>query len=448
MPSAGRRAHLSECDRGRRERGDPIGRPEHNRCGRPGARHQDPRRRRRELSSRILLNQPGSIWRRIAAIEAGFLAAASTFAMVMGTVFVEDVTTSRLMVVFAFLLLVQVMIIPRVFFCREFALYLAFVAYLFLTMLWTPDPVLGMNTLFPAVDFLLIQIIMGSLMRFGDPRGVLIGTLIGLWTGSAILTHVVGFPFFLPRDMSYNGIAAIYLYGLYVALTLACLTRSKALLIVAALLAMSHIVATTSIKTNLGVLVGVAAAFVVYFKESLRLLRRHVLILVLGVCAITYLIASSNLAVEGLARGVERVTLGVNVLQAREDKSGYQGFDERAYWARQGLRAWMRNPLFGKGVEAFRADYGITSHSAPIDLLYNTGLIGFSLFYGIYASLVWRMLRPGAAQSLRALAFAAVVCNIFMSFSGTLIYQSFLAGTIAISVAVLQRSTGQGGYQE
>src|SRR5579862_3268522 len=141
MPSAGRRTHLSECDRWRRERGDPIGSRKHNRCRRSGARHQDPRRRRRELSSHILLNQPESIGRRIAAIEAGFLAAASTFAMVMGTVFVDDVSTSRLVVVFALLLLVQVTIIPRVFFCREFALYLAFVGYLLLTMLWAPDPV-------------------------------------------------------------------------------------------------------------------------------------------------------------------------------------------------------------------------------------------------------------------------------------------------------------------
>jgi hypothetical protein len=391
------------------------------------------------LSSQILINRAPSIWQRLAAIEAAVLAAVLTFSMVMGTVFVEEVTTSRLVAVLGLILVIQVLLIPRVFFCREFTLYLLFTGYMFLTMLWTPDPVLGMNTLFPAVDFVLIQIIMGSLVRFSDARAVLLGALIGLWAGSGVLTYAEGFPLVLSHELSYNGIAAIYLYGLYITLMLTCLTRSKWLLILAALLAMAHIVATTSIKTNLGVLIGGFAALTVYFKESLRLIRRHLLMLVLGLCLIGYIVASSDLAVKGLARGVDRVSLGVNVLQTREDKAGYEGFDERAYWARQGLKGWANNPLFGHGVEAFRADYGITSHSAPIDLLYNTGLIGLLLFYGMYASIVWRLFRSGASQSVRALTLAIVICNVFMSFSGTLFYQTFLAGSIAIGAAMLER---------
>ncbi|HUI59263.1 MAG TPA: O-antigen ligase family protein, partial [Steroidobacteraceae bacterium] len=181
------------------------------------------------------------------------------------------------------------------------------------------------------------------------------------------------------------------------------------------------------------------AAFIVYFRESLRLLRRHLLMLLLGLCLIGYFVAWSDLAVKGLARGVDRVSLGVNVLQTREDKAGYEGFEERAYWARQGLKGWANNPLFGHGVEAFRAKYGITSHSVPIDLLYNTGVIGLLLFYGVYASLVWRLFRSGASPSARALTLAVVVCNVFMSFSGTLFYQTFLAGSIAIGAALMER---------
>ncbi len=398
------------------------------------------------MSYRIapMLDRPQPLRQWLAAVEAGFLAAVCTLALVMATAFVNAVTTSRLLLMLIPLLVIQMLAYPRLFFCREFALYLAFVAYLFLTLLWTPDPVLGMNTLFPAVDFVLVQIIMGSLVRFGDARAVLLGTLIGLWVGAGILTYAIGFPFISLGDTSYNAVAAIYLYGLYVALTLACMTRSKALLLVAALLAMAHIVATTSIKTNLGVLLGAAAAGVVYFRESLRLLRRHVLVLVLGVCTIAYGIASSNLAIEGLQRGVDRVTLGVNVLQAREDRLGYQGFDERAHWMREGLQAWTRNPLFGKGVEAFRADYGITSHSTPVDLLYNTGLIGFSLFYAMFVSLAVRLFNPRASRSLRALTFAAVVCNVFITFSGTVFYEAFQAGFIAIGTALLQRPIQHG----
>ena len=391
------------------------------------------------MNSNLTIERFEPLRRRVAAVEAGCLAAACTLAMVIGTVFVDGFSSSRALAIFIVLMLTQALVVPRLFFCREFALYLAFTAYLFLTLLWTRDPVLGMNTLFPAVNFVLIQMIMGSLVMFSDVRAVLLGTLMGVWAGAAILTYTVGFPFALPAELSYNAVAAVYLYGLFLALLLACLTRSKVLLLAAALLAMAHIVATTSIKTNLGVLIGAAAAAVVYFKETLRLVRRHVLMLVFGVGVIAYGIASSNLAREGLARGVERVTLGVNVLQTRTDEAGYHGFDERAYWARQGLEGWTSNPLFGHGVEAFRADYGITSHSTPIDLLYNTGLIGLLLFYGMYASLLWRTVKSRASHNVTALTLAVVVCNIFMSFSGTLFYQTFLAASIAIGAAMLER---------
>jgi O-antigen ligase len=244
--------------------------------------------------------------------------------------------------------------------------------------------------------------------------------------------------------MSYNAIATIYLYSLYVTLTLACMTRSRAFLIAVALLSAAHIVATTSIKTNLGVLLGAAAAMVVYFRESSRLVSRHVFLLVLAIGAIAYGIATSDLAVEGLQRGVNRVTLGVNVLESRTDQAGYSGFEERTYWAHEGLKAWARNPLFGYGVEAFRANYGITSHSTPIDLLYNNGLIGFALYYAMFISLLWRLFKTQASQSLKVLTLASVVCNLFVGLSGTYIYQYFLAGSIAISAALLQRPDQHG----
>src|SRR5882762_4073790 len=157
-----------------------------------------------------MLDRPRPMRQQLAAIEAGFLAAVCTFALVMGTVFFEAVTPSRLLLMLIPLLLIQMLACPRLFLCRESVLYLAFVAYLFLTLLWTPDPVLGMNTLFPAVDFLLIQIIMGSLVRFGDAPAVLLGTLIGLSVGAGIFTYATGFPFVTPQDMSYNSIAVMY----------------------------------------------------------------------------------------------------------------------------------------------------------------------------------------------------------------------------------------------
>src|SRR3569833_1944727 len=120
--------------------------------------------------------------------------------------------------------------------------------------------------------------------------------------------------------------------------------------------------------------------------------------------------------------GFVRILLGLDELQTREDKAGYSGFGEREYWMRDGLLGWTRNPLFGNGAEAFRADYGATSHSTPVDLLYNTGLIGTLLFFGMFASMAWRLLvaRNKQATALPALVLAGIPCYQFASLSGAI----------------------------
>jgi O-antigen ligase len=140
-------------------------------------------------------------------------------------------------------------------------------------------------------------------------------------------------------------------------------------------------------------------------------------------------------------RGVQRVLVGVQVLQSREDVAGYSAFAERDYWKRAGIDGWKQNPIFGYGTEAFRDDYGITSHSTPIDLLYDHGLIGLVLFYSVFASLMWRLLQLEHRRftGQRSLIFAGVVCYVFVSLSGTVHYNSFLAAFIGISSALLAR---------
>ncbi|MBT8080442.1 MAG: hypothetical protein KJO31_17820, partial [Gammaproteobacteria bacterium] len=113
----------------------------------------------------------------------------------------------------------------------------------------------------------------------------------------------------------------------------------------------------------------------------------------------------------------------------------------RSYWAKRGIEGWTASPVFGHGVESFRATHGITSHSTPIDLLYNTGVIGLFLFYGMFISIAWRILRTASADDngLRPLLFAALSCYAFITLSGTMIYQTFLAVFIAFGVSLLRR---------
>jgi O-antigen ligase len=379
--------------------------------------------------------------RRAAAVIFTFaLSVISTMAPMMAAAY-ESFTWVRLGEVLTILLLLHLMTYPRLLFTRELALYIALLAYMTISLVWAPSMNDGLNTLMPAVDFVLITLLFGSLTAFHNLRCLFTGMLVGFVTGAVIYTLTVGFPLTYPEDFSYNAIAGMYLFGLVVVLFFAWLTRQRLLPLMLGLAIMMHIAATTSIKTNLGIVLGAVAAALVYLARVLRVLRRTILFLGIFVAVLLYAIASNEDLLERVQNGLDRVSHGVEILERRDDAKGDTSFGERTEWTIRGIRGWLRSPLFGNGVEAFRTDYGITSHSTPIDLLYNFGIVGFALFYAIFASIMLRLIRVPRRElgSLPALIFAGAVCYGFITLSGTMHYNMFLAIFIAISAALLQR---------
>jgi hypothetical protein len=388
----------------------------------------------------------GNAWinRIIARLCTFVLATTASLAITLGT-YTEALSATHLGVILGLLIALHLIWVSRFMWDREFTLYACFVGYMFIALLWTHDVGLAMNTALPAVNCLLVMMYFGSLVRFHNVPTVLVGALCGFLVGAAIYTLTQGFPFSYPQEFPYNAIAGMYLFGLFITLMYSCLRPSHNFVLLAlAVVIVLHIVATTSIKANLGVGLGLVAAGAMYFRHFGRLLRRKILTLVILGSALGFAVASNDTLVDSMARGVQRVTVGVHVLQTREDVSGYSAFEKRDYWSQQGMEGWKLNPIFGYGTEAFRNDHGITSHSTPIDLLYNYGLIGFTLFYGVLASLMWRLMEIKGRQltSQRSLMFAGVICYVFMSLSGTLHYSSFLAAFIGISVALLNSHEG------
>lgn len=377
-----------------------------------------------------------------ARIEAGFLSAATSVALVINTAFFEAFTSSRLLIVLVFLLALHVAGCSRLLFSREFAMYAAFVGYMFIQLFWTPDVLLALNTLFPAVNFVLITVLLGSLVAFRNTRAVITGALVGFWIGAASYTYLEGFPLVIPDSLSYNAVAGMYLYGLFLTTIYAWNTRRRFLPLLSALLLMVHIIATTSLKTNFGILLGLAGASIVYSKVVLLFFRRVLIVFAVGCGVIVYAILSNETVLDRFQYAMARASIGLQVLQTRENVAGYSGFDERSFWLKEGLQAWFTNPLFGHGVEAFRFRYGITSHSTPVDLLYNNGLIGILLFFGMFASLTFRLIAE-RDRTLACIVLAGVICQVFISLSGTLFYQTFVAAFVAISAALLKLSTNE-----
>jgi hypothetical protein len=371
------------------------------------------------------------------------LATAAALAPMLNACYVDAFNAARLSVVLVFLLGLHLLRYPRITIGREFIVYTCLLLYMATSTLWTPKPGIADNTLWPGLNFLLILMLFGSMVMFHDLGAVFTGMVFGFLCGAGSYTFVSRFPFARPEDFSYNAIAGMYLFGLFSALLWGWHTQQRLLCLLMATVAMLLIAATTSIKTNLGVLLGAMTAALIYFTTFMRILGRSAVALVVICMAIGYAIASNDALLERLQEGIDRVTAGAQVLSAREDQSQGTSFNDRQYWQKVGIAGWTRNPVFGDGVEAFRADVGLTSHSTPIDLLYNFGLIGFALFYALFALLICRLYTTRRLQlgALPILIFSGVVCYLFMSLSEPLHYSAFLAIFIAVTLGLLRRES-------
>jgi hypothetical protein len=384
----------------------------------------------------------GRLMNRTATWLCCVLLAGCAAAAVAMSAYSDDLRATRLGVTIGMLLGLHLLWRRKFFWCREFTIYAGLFAYMLLALAWTHDTELALNTLVPAANVILIAVLFGSMIRFYDRVLVLGAAVSGFACAAAYYTLTRGFPFSYPVEFSYNAIAAMYLSGLFLTLMLSCFSRSVLPFLALAAIFVVHIVATTSIKTNLGIALGLVCAAMMYSRHFGRLLRRRLPVLILALAVVPYVIATNEGILDTMQRGVHRVMIGIEVLQARDDQPGYTSYEERANWRELGIEGWKQNPLFGHGTEAFREANGITSHSTPIDLMYNFGLIGLLLFYSLFASLGLRLLSLDGprASNWRSLIVGGLVCYAFISLSGTVHYNAFLAVFIGVSAALLNDS--------
>lgn len=87
----------------------------------------------------------------------------------------------------------------------------------------------------------------------------------------------------------------------------------------------------------------------------------------------------------------------VGFLQGQEVREG--SVYARLDLAKAGLQTWTQSPLFGIGANQFKyhaGQYRLTqayTHSNFIEILSGFGLVGFILYYSIYAVLTWRIVK-------------------------------------------------------
>jgi hypothetical protein len=375
------------------------------------------------------------------------LALASSLTVTVGA-FLGASSPTKFAVVLVALIGFQALIQWRLWASREFGLYAAFAAYNAISILWTSDVHDAVPNLQLTLNFCLIMILFGSLVAFHSRRAVVGGIFAGFLLGALTYTRLSGFPLVYPDDFSYNSIAGMYLFGLFVTMVYGWYRGARLVPTAVGLALMLLIAATTSIKTNLGEAIGAGAAGLIYFKQAMRAVGRNLIVIVILVGGMSYFIASNEALTERLQSGTARVGTGANVLAARDAANGDSGYSMRQNWKNLGLKGWATNPVVGYGVESFRGDFGVTSHSTPVDLLYNTGLIGCLLFYAVFASLGWRLLKVDPRTRVpHALILGAIVCYVFISLSGTMYYDGLLAAILAMCAALVCRPESEARTQ-
>jgi len=379
---------------------------------------------------------------RIAGFLTSFILASVAMFAVTANAYGDTSHPTRIVLVLLIIISVHGLRFFRIWLSREIFLSMGFLAYCFLSLTWTADMNAATATLPALVTFTLVLVLFSALFAYHDIGALLWGMFVGFLVGAVGYTLKSGYPFTYPEDFSYNTIAGMYLSGLIITSVFGAYRGLKALPRVVGAILLILIATTTSIKTNLGVCLGIIGSSFFYFKLSLRdAIRDVIVIAILGV-ALVFGVLSNQALTERVQSGFARVSTGLGVLTNREGDSGSIGLGTREGWKNEGLKGWAANPVFGYGVEAFRADFGITSHSTPVDLLYNSGLIGCGLFYSMLASIAWRLFKARNSQrrGVRARIAAFVIAYSFISLSGLAYYDPFLAVFLAMSSGLIARS--------
>jgi hypothetical protein len=378
---------------------------------------------------------------RIAGLFGSFVVATVATFAVTANEYLDLSHPTRITMALLAVVLIHCLRYLRLWLSREVLLNLGFLGYALLSLLWTTHIKYAMFTVPALVNFTLTLIIFSAFAALYDPRALLAGILAGFLAAAAYYSLKTGYPLHYPDDFSYNSIAVMYLFGFFATLVFGAYFRMTVLPLALAVILLALIASTTSIKTNLGVILGIAGSGILYFRFSMKHALRNFVIVALLASAVIYGVMSNQELTDRVEHGFERVSRGFAVLTNREGDSGGIGLGTRQGWKNEGLKGWYSNPVFGYGVEAFRADFGITSHSTPIDLLYNSGLIGFGLFYSMLASIAWRLLRARDrnTRSVRARVTTILIAYGFISISGLVYYAPLLAIFVAVSSGLIMR---------
>jgi len=90
-----------------------------------------------------------------------------------------------------------------------------------------------------------------------------------------------------------------------------------------------------------------------------------------------------------VVRMTDFIAVAASGFDTQQESSG-ESIDERLALLMAGADLLVETNLIGVGQDNFAASVGVFAHSNVMEVIVNTGIIGFLLYYGIYLLIVWR----------------------------------------------------------
>ncbi len=155
-------------------------------------------------------------------------------------------------------------------------------------------------------------------------------------------------------------------------------------------------------------------------KKGRAHLLKNTISVILAVCLVYWLMMNVPMFYEII--GI-RIEAGLSFLQGDLSKADASSI-LRDKMIEGGLKGWLSSPIWGHGFDSFK-HYNVTitglstySHNNYVEMLFNTGIIGFFLYYSFYVYILKKALtsKQKVSMSSRAFASAFIVAMVFYEY--------------------------------
>ncbi len=173
--------------------------------------------------------------------------------------------------------------------------------------------------------------------------------------------------------------------------------------------------------------------------------RKHIIKYTLIIAAVVFLIWKLIMNVPTLYEVIGIRMEGLLSFITGEGSNTVSSDKTRSIMIEGGLKKWVESPVWGYGFDSFK-HYNRTltghfyySHNNFVELLYNTGIIGFVLYYWYYAKMLYSALNKRIHISVEAKAFIVALILSMLGYeygainynATTMVILLFLASVMA-----------------